>query len=122
MESRIERATPPGLEIELDTSLPKELPEATIWFSEAVKGSVRHEQCHPALAGLKFGPLPGSVQVHLEAHDSDLRLTDFGFTGFIKPTIDQLWPVLGGAPGKPEDHRIRRLVVSRSSADRDRTK
>lgn len=35
----------------------------------------------------------------------------FGFEGVIKPTIDSLWPVLGGAAHSPSDHRIRDLRV-----------
>lgn len=37
----------------------------------------------------------------------------FGFDGPIKPTIDALWPLLGGAAHAPADHRIRDLRVSR---------
>ncbi len=36
----------------------------------------------------------------------------FGFEGPIKPTIDALWPLLGGAAHAPADHRIRDLRVS----------
>lgn len=36
----------------------------------------------------------------------------FGFEGPIKPTIDALWPLLGGAPHAPADHRIRDLRVT----------
>lgn len=35
----------------------------------------------------------------------------FGFEGPIKPTIDALWPLLGGAAHSPDDHRIRDLRV-----------
>lgn len=36
----------------------------------------------------------------------------FGFEGPIKPTIDALWPLLGGAAHSPADHRIRDLRVT----------
>ncbi len=36
----------------------------------------------------------------------------FGFDGPIKPTIDSLWPLLGGAAHAPADHRIRDLRVT----------
>lgn len=36
----------------------------------------------------------------------------FGFEGAIKPTIDALWPLLGGAAHAPADHRIRDLRVT----------
>jgi len=36
----------------------------------------------------------------------------FGFEGPIKPTIDALWPVLGGGPHRPHDHRIHDLRVN----------
>jgi hypothetical protein len=40
----------------------------------------------------------------------------FGFEGPIKPTIDALWPHLGGAAHSPADHRIRDLRVSRDES------
>jgi hypothetical protein len=36
----------------------------------------------------------------------------FGFDGPIKPTIDSLWPLIGGAAHTPADHRIRDLRVT----------
>lgn len=36
----------------------------------------------------------------------------FGFEGPVKPTIDALWPILGGAAHSPADHRIRDLRVT----------
>lgn len=36
----------------------------------------------------------------------------FGFEGPVKPTIDSLWPLLGGAAHAPADHRIRDLRVT----------
>jgi hypothetical protein len=35
----------------------------------------------------------------------------FGFEGPIKPTIDAMWPLLGGAAHSPADHPIRDLRV-----------
>lgn len=40
----------------------------------------------------------------------------FGFNGPIKPTIDALWPLLGGAAHSPADHRIRDLRVTRDGS------
>jgi len=34
-------------------------------------------------------------------------------TGAVKPTIDCLWPIIGGKPGAPEDWRIEELMVER---------
>jgi len=42
----------------------------------------------------------------------DTRGLVFGFEGPIKPTIDALWPLLGGTPHAPEDHRIHDLRVT----------
>lgn len=39
----------------------------------------------------------------------------FGFEGPIKPTIDALWPLLGGAAHAPSDHRIQDLRVTTDS-------
>ncbi len=36
-------------------------------------------------------------------------------TGKIKTTVDGLYPLLGGAPGQPEDWRIRTLAVEKGS-------
>lgn len=44
---------------------------------------------------------------------SDTAGVVFGFEGPIKPTIDALWPLLGGAAHAPADHRIRDLRVRR---------
>jgi hypothetical protein len=35
----------------------------------------------------------------------------FGFDGPIKPTVDALWPLLGGTSHAPADHRVRELRV-----------
>lgn len=39
----------------------------------------------------------------------------FGFDGPVKPTIDALWPLLGGAAHNPADHRITDLRVQLDS-------
>lgn len=40
----------------------------------------------------------------------------FGFEGPVKPTIDALWPLLGGAAHAPADHRIQDLRVRMNGA------
>lgn len=42
----------------------------------------------------------------------DTAGVEFGFEGPIKPTIDALWPLIGGAAHRPADHRIRDLRVT----------
>lgn len=46
----------------------------------------------------------------------DVRGLVFGFEGPIKPTIDALWPILGGSHHQPADHRIRDLRVLRDNS------
>ena len=46
----------------------------------------------------------------------DTRGLVFGFEGPIKPTIDALWPLLGGAAHAPSDHRIQDLRVTTDRA------
>jgi hypothetical protein len=43
---------------------------------------------------------------------TDTRGLVFGFKGPIKPTIDALWPLLGGVAHAPSDHRIQDLRVT----------
>lgn len=43
---------------------------------------------------------------------ADTRGLVFGFEGPIKPTIDALWPLLGGVAHAPADHRIQDLRVT----------
>jgi len=87
-----------------------------IWMAEPIIGSVSHTEVHPALAEqLRFGG-DGPLRVHLVIHDAGLSVCDFGFEGCVKPTLDRLWPIIGGRPGHPHDHRIHHLIVSRSAA------
>lgn len=44
--------------------------------------------------------------------DGRLNLGDVA-TRRLKPTIDCLWPVIGGVPGRPADDLVTRLVVAR---------
>lgn len=114
VEATMELSPSPGLEICLTTCPPENLPALSVWFEQSVRGSRRPTGTHPALAGARSFEGAGAVQAVLVAHESVDSITDFGFEGFVKPTLDQLWPLLGGEPSKPHDHRIRRLVVMRS--------
>lgn len=42
---------------------------------------------------------------------NDTKGLVFGFEGPVKPTIDALWPLLGGTAHRPADHRITDLRV-----------
>lgn len=46
---------------------------------------------------------------------SDSRGVVFGFEGPVKPTIDALWPILGGSAHAPADWRVRDLRVARDA-------
>jgi hypothetical protein len=104
----------PGVEVAL-TPDHRQLRDAPhFWMKSAVVGSARRPGPHPDLPhDLRLaGAAP--LRVHLTIHES-LLLTDFGFTGFVKPTLDSLWPVIGGSSLSPSDHRIHHLIVARSS-------
>jgi len=48
--------------------------------------------------------------------DSDLvRVGALGLEGSVKTVIDNLWPLLGGKPHDPADHRIRDLRIVRGA-------
>lgn len=115
VDATVELSPNPGLEISLSTGLPENLPTPTIWFPQTVRGSRRPTVEHPVLAGAARIEGAGAVQALLVAHEEVDSVTEFGFEGFVKPTLDQLWPVLGGDLSKPHDHRVRRLVVMRSN-------
>lgn len=78
------------------------------------RGSERDPAPEPALSGLQQFTGNGHLYVHLSFHE-DVSFTDFGMSGAIKPTPDCLWPIIGGSFDKPHDHRIWRLVLTRSA-------
>ena len=45
------------------------------------------------------------------AFDADQSISDFGFTGPIKPLIDGMENILGPGPHGPADHRIKDLRI-----------
>ena len=102
----------PGVFIEVTREAPPRY-EPVCWFEQLVRGSVRHTDAHAALAGLPKFEGNDALYVQLVLHESG-SITDFDFTGFVKPTLDRLWPVIGGSPGHPNDHRIQQLLISRS--------
>jgi hypothetical protein len=53
-----------------------------------------------------------SCALYLGFGRTDINIGDI-CTGRVKSIIDCLYPVLGGAAGKPEDHRISTLVVEK---------
>lgn len=113
VDLKVSLGGPPGVFIEVGQNLPISVP-TNCWMSRLIIGSVKHLHADPALRNVR--PFPGDtpLRVQLAVHEP-VSIADFGFTGFIKPTLDRLWPVVGGAPGRPHDHRIRHLIVRRSS-------
>lgn len=70
----------------------------------------------PELAALAQVGLPdGSVGVELSFHAPDIRISDFGFEGPIKPLIDGMFIPLGGQSHRPADHRIKDLRIRRGA-------
>ncbi len=56
------------------------------------------------------------VGIELAFHSPETRIEDFGFEGPIKPLIDGMFVVLGGAAHRPSDHRIKDLRIRRGVA------
>ena len=78
--------------------------------------SVRRVDPPPELAEAEvLGTVP--LAVSIEYGDPEARLANYGFDGPVKPLIDSLWPVLGGGPGQPDDHRIRHLETLRGTVE-----
>jgi hypothetical protein len=75
--------------------------------------SVRRNDVLPELADVSQVGVDGAVGCYLRFGDAGVPIGDFGFDGPIKPLIDALWPMLGGEPHRPADHRIRDLRVER---------
>ncbi len=85
-----------------------------IWMPALLRsGSFRDPVPHPALDGA--APIPGDTPlfVHLCVHEPE-PITNFDLSGYIKTTVDHLWPVIGGDAHAPKDHRVHRLVLTRS--------
>lgn len=114
VDAALLQSSEPGVRIRFASELQEPTPAST-WLPQTIRGSVKRPDVIAELAAVT--PVAGDapVAVYLTAHEDADSVTDFGFTGFIKPTIDQLWPVLGGEPGKPHDHRVGRIVVQRSA-------
>ncbi|MHB1447006.1 MAG: hypothetical protein ACYCZV_15325 [Acidimicrobiales bacterium] len=79
--------------------------------------SVRREERLAELAEAIALEGDGAVGCYLTL-GADTRGLIFGFEGPIKPTIDALWPLLGGTARAPADHRIRDLRVRRDPEGR----
>jgi hypothetical protein len=114
VEATIQLGTDPGVSIGT-TSKPSVLLAPLVWFPDLPRGSLRWPDVNPALLAVEpFGGI-SPLRVHLDVHEP-AALTDFDFTGFVKPTLDCLWPVIGGTSKQPYDHLIRHIIVTWSTA------
>jgi len=105
----------PGVRVRVDQEFPAAPTVVGFWMRRLLVGSQRNEEIHSSLRGIAPLDPNGPLRVHLLVHEPVL-LTDFGFSGFIKPTLDRFWPVIGGQPHSPKDHRFRHLVAQYSDA------
>lgn len=103
----------PGVEISAPAALLRQV-APIVWIQDLPRTSARRPEADPALIVVPPIGVQDFLRVHLHVHEHDL-LTNFDFSGFVKPTIDRLWPLLGGTAHAPEDHRIKHLIVSRSN-------
>jgi hypothetical protein len=68
-----------------------------------------------ALAGRIHESAPGEwLELQLLFGGRSVNIGDI-CTGRVKNVIDCLYPLIGGTPGRPHDHRIRRLHVAKGS-------
>lgn len=114
-------STSPGVMLELVTGTPvMPWPQALASFSYS--GDLPISGTDPVLsgwihsAGLQYIPGPDELAVHVAFHRAALNLGDIA-TGAVKSTLDALWPLLGGSPGVPHDHRICELTVMRNPVE-----
>jgi hypothetical protein len=113
VEAELRVGQVPGAEIAVAQAPSMEV-ERSLWLRDLPRKSVRRPDADPALVETAAIGRGHSVRAHLEVHEDD-NLTNFDFTGFVKPTLDRLWPILGGSALRPEDHRIHHLIVTRST-------
>lgn len=113
VEAEIQFGSDPGVEISVPRN-PLRQVAPIVWIPHLPRTSIRRPEADPSLLEVPPIGVGDFLRVHLHVHEHDL-ITNFDFTGFVKPTIDRLWPLLGGTARAPGDHRIKHLIVSRSS-------
>ena len=104
-------AREPGVEIKEQEPPPPPVDAATVHLAAPPRRSVRTDVCLPEL--IDYVPLgvdePCGCSLVLGRDTGGIT---FGFEGPVKPTIDALWPLLGGTAHAPADHRIQDLRVA----------
>lgn len=113
VEARVNLGDRPGVEITTSRTPTFSASGSSFWIRKPPVRSTKSLEVHPDLVGVPKIPSERPVRVFLAVHEP-LPVTDFGFTGFVKPTLDLLWPIFGGRPGAPRDDRVRFLVVTGS--------
>lgn len=108
--ARVELGDEPGVEISYGPP-PPDPSDATCVHIRAVPS--RSDKANPPFAELdSVTALVGDEAIGCRiVLGGDTAGIVFGFYGPIKPTIDGLWPALGGTAGRPADHRIRDLRI-----------
>ncbi len=111
----------PGVMIELATGAPP-MPWPRALASFTYSGDLPISATDAVLSGWiesarrQHIPEPVELAVHVAFHRATLNLGDIA-TGAVKSTLDALWPLLGGNPGAPHDHRICQLTVMRNPVE-----
>ncbi len=107
----VETGDEPGVEISATVPLPAPTSATTVHLPSAPHRSMRTSERLAELA--EHAPIGGDAACGCALTlGKDTPGLVFGFDGPIKPTIDSLWPLLGGAAHAPADHRIRDLRVT----------
>lgn len=113
VEIGMKKGTAPGVRVRVSDQRPPAPQAIRLWMRRLLVGSQKHEGIHPSLRGHLPVASDCPLRVSLLFFEPVL-LTDFGFTGSVKPTLDQLWPIIGGTAGRPRDDRIRHLTAQYS--------
>jgi len=96
-------------------------PDVEAYLPRLPKGSSRPSAVLPELEGRTVLGNPDQRVGLWLSFDSDLvRVGNLGLDGPVKSVIDNLWPLLGGAPHDPADHRIRELRIIRGANPADK--
>lgn len=107
----VELGEPSGVQITSESPPPSPSDCMRLLLENPPLRSIRIVEPLVELTGASFlGELsaPCGCEIRVGGNTSGLA---FGFEGPIKPTIDALWPLLGGTFRSPADHRIRDLRV-----------
>jgi hypothetical protein len=126
MKREAERNEEPGVRIRFESSNGPDEPEGACLVDAGYRGPLpgsatdlavnawaweTRERIHPQTV-----PARATLWLGFAAPSTNIAAID---GGVVKPMIDCLYPFVGGAFGNPDDHRFKRIVVTRGVANGD---